>query len=247
MLTNIFLLLLFLNMQPKYEIVRTNDSRLEELLKTGISIEKCLINSANIYHLKNGNFVIVPEVIGKYAILYYDRGTLDEHIKNRHFPLPGPELGEILEMERESIENINDSIGKYMRYVEKTFMCDTNLKNCSIDERITYLNNSVNNGKLTALSDFDLLAIGLYLDEIFRRETESGWYLISINTLNPYMAPSVMSKDGRKFSVSDRVFKSVKEEQYLNIPLFYRIEEANFLGFEPFSKESIDFINQKDW
>ena len=233
-----------LNTQPSYEIIETSDPRLEEMLDTRIRVEKCLTNSANIYHLGNDNFVIVPEIIGKYAILYYDRSTLDEHIENGHFPLPGPELDDILETEKENIVNIHSCIENYMKYVEERFDLDTNIKNSRVEDRLAHLNERVNSYKVTNLSDFDLLSIGLYVNEIFRIETKSGWSLTSVNTLNPYWIPSITSENGKNFNFFGKAYKSVKENQVLDIPTLYKMQKAYFLGYEPFSKEFWDLLKQ---
>lgn len=232
-LNNYIMLLLFLLfMQSNFEVLKTDDPQIRKLIQNSVSVEVCDFNQADIFHLSDGRYLIRPKVMGKYILLYNERELMDEHIKRKYFPINDFEVDEILEKERENIENIENSIGFYVKYIQLKFkLGDLPLEKATIK----ILNEKVTTYGVKNLTDYDILSLSLFVNEVFRRETSTNWCTMKINTLNPYFQPLLTTKSGKILYV--RIIRFIKEYKICDLELCYSIEYDRFTGNEPLKVE----------
>lgn len=230
-------------MQQNFEIIKMENPKVVNFLEQAFFVEKCQFNSAKIYKLKTESFLIIPHTLGKYVILYHDKTELDRHINNQYFPIKDFELNEILECEKRNIYNIGSHIKEYLDYVEEKFdLCNISSV-ASIEFHLKSLNEKVNIYGLNKLTDYEILAIGLYVNEIFRLDTKTSWNIDLILTLNTYWYPNLISKKGIKYDILGKIQHSLIEDNYLNLVFLYKTEKARYRGYKPFSKEYMNYIS----
>lgn len=227
-------LIMILFMQQNYEVIKRSDKHIIMLKKEIIETRLCDFNSARIYELKGNKYLLMPSIIGQYAILYHDKKVMDEHIKEKYFPLNDLETDSPYEPEKEKIENIEDNIKIYVDYVVNKFELQSITSHTkSIDAHLEILTNKINKFGLKNLTRYDIMSIGLYVDEIFRQNTKTNWYIEKILTLNTYWVPSLINSKGEKFSVTNNVFKSIDDYNFLDLNSSYKLEKDDFDGVLP--------------
>jgi|GEM_PF-6468373 len=229
---NFFIVLLF--MQQNYDVIKIDNPHVSELMKQTVSIETCEFNSAKIHILKDGKYLIIPFQLGKYIILYKDRADLEKHIKQKYFPLPDTETESIYENENKNISNINENISIYISYVSNKFnMANATPYKKSVDSHLKILNKKITDYGLKKLTKYDILAIGLYVNEIFRKNTKTSWNVEKVLTLNPYWVPSLISDTGKKYDIVKYITKSINEYNIINLDVYYKMEIEDFNGKLP--------------
>ncbi|MBX2827819.1 MAG: hypothetical protein KTR22_06635 [Flavobacteriaceae bacterium] len=227
-----------------YQIIERHDPEVLELLDHVSSSKICDFNQAKILELKGGQHLLMPK-IGKYVILYEDYNKLNEHISTEKFPVPIPETDSVFELEKENLFNINSTCSEYITYVQNKFnLHDKDFNSTLSDSKIESLSVKVNRHGLNSLSDYDILAIGIYVSEILRMETSLEWNLDLIYTLNTYWALNLKSSNNIKIDLIGHLYKSIREDNTLELKLLYRMEMAKYLGYETLSKKYMEFVFQ---
>ena len=221
-------------MQQNYEVLNRSDKRIIMLKQEIIETRICDFNSARIYTLKGDKYLLMPSIIGQYAILYYDKKLMNEHIKEKHFPLDDLETDSPYEPEKEKIEKIEDNIKIYVDYVVNKFeLQNVTSYRESVEAHLEILTNKINKFGLKNLTRHDIMSIGLYVDEIFRQNNKINWHIEKVLTLNTYWTPSLINSKGEKFSVTNNIFKSIDDYNFLDLNSSYNLEKDDLDGVLP--------------
>lgn len=104
-------------MQPNFEILKISNPVIVEYIRSSVSSEVCEFNKADIFHLSDGRYLVMPKLIGKYVLIYNNRQLLNEHIAKKYFPINDFEINETLEKEKMYLENIDKYIFRYIEHV----------------------------------------------------------------------------------------------------------------------------------
>lgn len=228
-----------MSIQKDYKLIKFNSEEMHELIDKSISVEICDFNSASIFNLENGGLFLVGKVPDKYCILYNNSLVFEKHLENKTFPIP---IGEdIVEKEKYCIEDIFNNINYYIELINNEFDFQY-FPEESIENNIKRLEKTIKLKDLDNLSEHNLLAIGLYLNELFRIKTESIWMTKKIFTINPYWYPMIKAKNGNQYDLMGRVIKSFKEDKEFNLYLIFKSEMAIYSGYKPFSNEYLDYV-----
>ncbi|WP_128755382.1 hypothetical protein [Aquimarina sediminis] len=239
---NFICLVLFMN--QSFEVLKSGDPRIIEMLESHISSEVCEFNKANIYELPDNKYLVIPQEPGKYNLLYYSRSELDKHIAEQYFPVNDYEMDDLVEPEKKNIENIAENIHIYIDYIEQKFDIQGSFSdNTSYLLKLKRLDQKIQSYGVSKLLEYDILAIGLYLNEMFRLDTKLIWNLEKVYSLNPYWYPNLVDHNGLKYDVAGVMYKSYFDYNYIDVILHYKLEKAKLLGYEPFSEEHFLYLN----
>ncbi|AXP80519.1 hypothetical protein CJ739_1430 [Mariniflexile rhizosphaerae] len=241
-----FLLIIFLAMNiQSFKVIDMQDSRINEMIDEAFKHEICYFNSATIHYLKSNEYLVTPSE-GKYAILYSDLNLLKKHIEDKYFPIEKLESNSIYEVEKLNIEDIENKDITYINYILDKFNLEQNKKinDCSIETQLNDLNDKINSYGCQNLSNYDILAIGIYVSHLFKIETSSSWQLNKVHTLNTYWTPSIISKENIKHDIIGNIFNTIYEHDFVDLIYSYRKEMAKFHGLKkPLSKEYLSYIS----
>jgi hypothetical protein len=224
----------------KIEIVSSNFARKLMSKSEPILIKNLKRNNCPVYKLKSDQFLVYSS-ISKFGILFKEIETLKEIEDVKRFQID-LETEDIREEEQERILNIAMSSNDYIRDLEKKFKITLDLKKIS---SLDTLDEKIKEFGVANISEKEIFAISIYLDEFFRNNTETYWAIDKVFTLNTYWVPFLKNKnDNKEYSFYRTIFKSYfdNESGYLNLRLNYILELAEYKNIPVLSKEHIDFI-----
>ncbi|MCC9020221.1 hypothetical protein [Flavobacterium lipolyticum] len=224
----------------KFEIVNSSFAR-NLMSKSEPKLVKNLErNNCPVYKLDNNQFLVYSS-ISKFSILFKDIKNLKEIETVKTFSID-LETEDVRESEQERILNIASSANDYIKDLEKKFNINLDLKNLS---NLDILDEKIKEFGVENLSEKEVFAVSIYLDEFFRNNTETYWSIEKVFTLNTYWIPFLKSKnDNKEYSFYRTLFKSYNDNEsgYLNLKLNYLLELAKYKNIPVLSKEHIDFI-----
>lgn len=223
-----------------FEIISSNlakdlMSKYEPLL-----LKKLERNNCPVYKLKSNQFLIYSP-ISKFSILFKNIENIIEIESIERFPID-LETEDVREAEQERILNITISANAYIKDLEKKFKIHLDLKDLS---NLDILDEKIKKFGVENLSEKEIFSISIYLDELFRNNTETYWAIEKVFTLNNYWIPFLKSKnDDKEYSFYRTLFKSYidNESGYLNLKLNYLLELAKYKNIPVLSQEHVDFI-----
>ncbi len=143
-------------------------------------------NYANLFYLSDQRVIMVSNS-GLVAAIFSDKEFFLKCLKKQYFPIPESEAsGHPIVDEKEFLKNLNLDITEYIKRLS-VFGITEIPSSEMIEENLTMLSNEVNamgKSKLTYSTEF---AIGIYIGEILRIESDYGeWILDIVPELNPY-------------------------------------------------------------
>jgi hypothetical protein len=206
-----------------------------------VLVEKMDRNNCYVYKIDSKGYLIYSP-ISMYSIFFKKLKSLESIQKIEHLPIE-VETDDIRELEQEKLTNIPQHINSYINELETKF--NLNLSDFSNVEIINQLDNKIYEFGIDNLSERDVFIISLYLDEFFRKNTDTYWAIEKVYTLKTYWIPYLKRKESNKeYSFYRSIFKSYSENEsgYLNLKLNYLLQMAEYKELSPLSQEHINFI-----
>jgi hypothetical protein len=148
--------------------------------------------STTIFHLKNGQIVVVPNYIlpNSQGLLVKNDSCLADLLKLDNLPVENPEK-DLYECDTEHFIDVANNISYFVNYLNSR----TGLKYAVVDkDNYKYYYDSVvkiyNSGDRTQKDGFALLIVA---GEIIRKERKGKWLLIKESGIyNPFYAPAIL-------------------------------------------------------
>ena len=201
---------------------------------------KALDNNLLVYKATHNKFLIYSN-ISNYSLLFNNINSLS-NLKPMDSYSIGIETDDIRETEQDRIRTIATTVNDYIYDLENKFNLKLNFQDLSI---LDLLDTKIKSYGIENLSEKDVFAITLYLDEFFRRNTETHWALEKVYTLKTYWIPFIKSNNNEKeYSFFRTIFKSYfdNESGDLNLILNYLLKLADYNGLVPLTEEHINFL-----
>ena len=201
---------------------------------------KALDNNLLVYKATHNKFLIYSN-ISNYSLLFNNINSLS-NLKPMDSYSIGIETDDIRETEQDRIRTIATTVNDYIYDLENKFNLKLNFQDLSI---LDLLDTKIKSYGIENLSEKDVFAITLYLDEFFRRNTETHWALEKVYTLKTYWIPFIKSNNNEKeYSFFRTIFKSYfdNESGDLNLRLNYLLKLADYNGLVPLTEEHINFL-----
>lgn len=195
-------------MSPKYKILPTTE--LITYLESK-SIDpyhdndyQLQTNLAFVFLLENGEVVLLPNSLKNKGILFTDKETFEEMIKEDSFPVENTAKS-IFEIEAKSVLNINKNAIFFQEYLNRRF----NLSYTEINEisLSSYYKHILNLYKKGEDKDKDIISLIGLSGEFIRNLKKGRWCLIKrYGDFNPYYQPIIVTNDEQVILISNRIF-----------------------------------------